>query len=181
MNDSINAVLDFWYDEENAKKWFKSSSKFDAKITQRFESLWQSAADNNLEEWEKSAEGCLALCIVLDQFPLNLFRGKNKSFQTEQQSIEVAKAAIEKGFDNDIDAQRVSFLYMPLMHSESALIHQQAVILFNQPGLEKNYDFELKHKAIIDRFGRYPHRNDILGRHSTPEELEFLSKPGSSF
>jgi len=175
MINSINKVLDFWYAKENAKKWFKSTPEFDSEIKNRFESLWQSAADKKLKFWEQSADGCLALCIVLDQFPLNMFRGENKSFQTESQSIQVARSAIEKSFDDEIDTQRVSFLYMPLMHSEDIQNQDLCVSCFEKRGLEDNLRFAQHHRGIIEEFGRFPHRNDVLDRESTPQEIDYLN------
>ena len=177
MNHSttINEVLNFWYAEKTAKKWFKSTPAFDDEIKDRFESLWQSAADNQLSKWEGSAEGCLALCIILDQFPLNMFRNDSKSFQTEYQSIQLAKGAINKGFDDEIDDQRVSFLYMPLMHSENLQVQDLCVACFEKRGLEDNLRFAKHHRGIIQEFGRFPHRNSILNRESTSEEIAYLN------
>ncbi len=111
-----------------------------------------------------------------------MYRDSPDAFAADSQAIELAKLAIEKGQDKEIkDPDQLAFLYMPLMHSESKEVHEMAVKLFKQPGLEQNYEFELKHKAIIDRFGRYPHRNQVLGRQSTPEEIEFLKEKDSSF
>lgn len=175
MNHSINAVLDFWYAKETTKKWFKATPEFDTEIRQRFESLWESAANDELESWQESADGCLALCILLDQFPLNMFRGENKSFQTEHQSIQIARAAIKNGFDDEIDTQRVSFLYMPLMHSEDLKDQDVGVACFEKRGLDDNLRFAKHHRGIIQEFGRFPHRNDVLGRNSTPEEIAYLN------
>jgi len=175
MNKEIYEVLDFWYDEQTAKKWFKSTPEFDTEIRLRFEFLWQSAADNKLKLWEESADGCLALCIVLDQFPLNMFRGENKSFQTEQQSIGIARVAIQKGFDDQIDSDRISFLYMPLMHSEDINDQELCVSRFEKHGLEDNLRFAKHHRGIIQEFGRFPHRNSLLGRESSPDEIAYLS------
>ncbi len=110
-----------------------------------------------------------------------MYRDKPKAFAQDTLALVLAQEAIRRKLDTELQASQKAFLYMPFMHSESAEIHDIAVFLFDQPGLEDNYNFELKHKAIIDRFGRYPHRNEILKRKSTPEELEFLSQPGSSF
>jgi len=110
-----------------------------------------------------------------------MFRDTPAAFITDTLALVLAQEAIRKKFDKELDNSKKAFLYMPFMHSESKEIHDIALFLFDQPGLEDNYNFEVKHKAIIDRFGRYPHRNDILGRESTAEELEFLSQPGSSF
>ncbi len=171
---SIQSILGFWYDQSNSKKWFNSTSIFDTEIKQRFEAVWQSAADHKLNEWLESAEGCLALCIVLDQFPLNMFRGEVKSFQTESQAIEIAKHAISKGFDDEIDKSKVSFLYMPLMHSEDLIDQDLCVACFTKRGLQDNVRFAKHHQGIIQEFGRFPHRNEILGRESTAEEIVYL-------
>jgi uncharacterized protein (DUF924 family) len=132
-------------------------------------------------ELSKNAKGALAEIIILDQFSRNIFRDTPIAFATDALALEAAKEAIANGFDKEIDAGYLSFLYMPFMHSESKEIHEIAVSLFNKPGMESSYEYELKHKAIIDRFGRYPHRNEILGRQSTLEEIEFLKEEGSSF
>ncbi|WP_260261091.1 DUF924 family protein [Vibrio intestinalis] len=174
-------VLDFWFKELESKDWFVASDDIDALITQRFTPLLQQAAAAELFTWRSSAKGRLAEIIVLDQFSRNVYRNSAKAFSQDPLALALAQEAIALGLDKSLSAIEKSFLYMPFMHSESALIHQQAVVLFNQPGLEHNYDFELKHKAIIDRFGRYPHRNQILGRESSAEEIEFLTQPGSSF
>lgn len=175
MNNSINDVLDFWYSDDTSKKWFKSTPEFDHEIKCRFENLWQLAAKNKLKSWEESANGCLALCIVLDQFPLNMFRGETRSFQTERQSIEVAKLAIENGYDNAIESQRVSFLYMPLMHSEELSDQDLSVACFEKRGLDDNLRFAQHHRGIIEEFGRFPHRNKLLNRRNSPEEIDYLN------
>lgn len=172
--EKIQDVLDFWYAEENSQKWFKSTPEFDNLIKQRFESLWELAASHKLQNWQQTAEGCLALCIVLDQFPLNMFRGDKKSFQTEAQSIDVANHAIREGLDNNIDTSKVSFLYMPLMHSETLADQELCVFCFEKRELADNLRFAKHHRDLIIEFGRFPHRNDMLGRKSTPEELAYL-------
>ena len=123
----------------------------------------------------------MAEIIVLDQFSRNIHRGTPQAFSSDPLALALAQEVVQQKLDKDLPLMMRSFTYMPYMHSESALIHQQAVQLFNQPGLETNYDFELKHKEIIDKYGRYPHRNAILGRESSPDELAFLQQPGSSF
>lgn len=176
-----NDVLSFWFSELEPKDWFVSSDEVDATIKSRFSALLASAAQCELSNWRTSAKGRLAEIIVLDQFSRNAHRNSAKAFSQDPLALALAQEAIALGLDKELSTTERSFLYMPFMHSESATIHQQAVELFNQPGLENNYDFELKHKVIIDRFGRYPHRNEILGRTSTAEEIEFLTQPGSSF
>jgi len=129
----------------------------------------------------QTAQGRLAEIIVLDQFARNLFRDQAQQFAADAMALVLAQEAIAQGFDQQLPAQQRLFMYMPYMHSESVLIHQRAVALFTALGLPDNLDFEYKHQAIIDRFGRYPHRNALLGRASTAEELAFLQQPNSSF
>lgn len=175
MNISIKDVLDFWYAEENVKKWFNSTAEFDLDIKQRFESVWELAAADKMYSWQQSPEGCLALCIVMDQFPLNMYRGEKKSFQTEAQSIVVAKAAISKGFDEAIETNKVSFLYMPLMHSEVLKDQDLGLNCFEKRDLQDNLRFAKHHRDLILKFGRFPHRNEVLNRESTPEEIAYLN------
>lgn len=183
MDQQVTAqdVLNFWFNELEPKDWFVSSESVDQTITERFSALLQSAAQCELSHWRDSAKGRLAEIIVLDQFSRNIYRNTAGAFSQDPLALALSQEAIALGKDKELSSTEQSFLYMPFMHSESATIHQHAVELFNKPGLENNYDFELKHKVIIDRFGRYPHRNEILGRESTPEEIEFLAQPGSSF
>ena len=168
-------VLNFWYTEPMKSSWFKSTPEVDALITENYEFLWQYAADYNLELWQDTPEGCLALCIILDQFPLNMFRNKALAFSTEQHAVDVCKHAIINDFDQQIDKSRLSFLYMPLMHSENIDDQDLCIERFAQAGLEDNERFAKHHRGIIEQFGRFPHRNETLGRESTPEEIEYLN------
>lgn len=174
-------VLDFWFTQLEPKQWFVKDLTLDKSIAEKFAGLYQQALQGELWQWRSSAEGCLAEIIILDQFSRNIYRDMPQTFAADPMALCLAQAAVANGFDQSLIGPRRAFLYMPYMHSESTAIHQQAVELFNQPGMEHNYDYELKHKAIIDRFGRYPHRNELLGRESTDEELAFLQEPGSSF
>lgn len=169
------AILDFWFSPEVSERWFDSTPDFDRRLRQDYEGLWQRARRGQLDHWRQSADGCLALVIVLDQFPLNMFRGEADSFATEAQSREVARAALERGFDRELPVERRAFVYMPFMHSEDPADQELSVELFAQPGLEKNYRFARHHRDIVARFGRFPHRNAVLGRESTPEEVEYLN------
>lgn len=174
-------VIEFWFDEIDPKQhWIKDTS-FDQLIADRFGTIHAAAAQGELFQWREHDQGRLAEIIVLDQFSRNIFRDQADAFSCDAQALVLAQEAIANGADQRLAASMRTFLYMPFMHSESLLIHEQAVKLFQQSGLEDNYQFELKHKEIIDRFGRYPHRNEILGRTSSPEELVFLTQPGSSF
>ncbi len=155
--------------------------RLDRLIADRFGEVHRQAAAGELFSWRSSPQGRLAEIIVLDQFSRNIFRGDARSFACDSEALVLAQEAIAQGHDLQLNLQEKSFLYMPFMHSESLLIHDQAVKLFTQKGLEYNLDFEFRHKRIIERFGRYPHRNAILGRISSPEEVEFLSGPDSGF
>ncbi len=174
-------ILKFWFEDSEPAQWWKKDANFDRIIIERFSALHRSATRCELFEWRKDARGRLAEVIVLDQFSRNMFRGSPLSFAHDALALALAQEAIAVGADKSLTPVERSFLYMPFMHSESMRIHEVAVELFRNNGIVSNFDYELKHKAIIDRFGRYPHRNGILGRESTPEEIEFLKQPGSSF
>lgn len=174
-------ILQFWFEEATPAQHFTRDAAFDAAIRARFADAHAAAARGELAAWRDDAEGRLAEIIVLDQFSRNLFRDDARAFASDGIALVLAQEAIRAGVDRELPVERRAFLYMPFMHSESALIHVEAERLFAQPGLENNHAFELKHKAIIDRFGRYPHRNAVLGRVSTAAEMEFLRQPGSSF
>ncbi|MDP2829848.1 MAG: DUF924 family protein [Sulfuricellaceae bacterium] len=174
-----SAILDFWYDEEMRNCWFSSTPVLDALIRDRFEEFWQRAAAGELDGWKNSAEACLALVILLDQMPLNMFRGKAESFKTEQQAVSVCKYALAQGFDSLLTVDRRAFLYMPLMHSEDTNDQDLSVSLFESAALADNLRFALHHRELIRKFGRFPHRNRILGRTSTPEEETYLASEGA--
>ncbi len=173
------SLIEFWFSEEASARWFKSTPEFDQQLIERYGKTWQAAKRRELNYWCDTTTGSLAMVILLDQLPLNMFRGEAKSFSTEAQSRDVARAAIGKGFDQELIAPRKSFLYMPFMHSENIDDHALSLELFDQPGLEDNLRFARHHYGIVERFGRFPHRNKILGRESTDAEIEYLnSKSG---
>ena len=174
-------VLTFWFSELEPPMWWKKTPSLDALIAERFGALHRQAVQNELFAWRGSAGGALAEVIVLDQFSRNIFRGRPEAFLYDPLAVALAQSAIEKKYDQALPPTERCFLYMPFMHSESPVIHAVAVRLFEQLGNPKNLDYELRHKAIIERFGRYPHRNEILGRESTEEELVFLKQPNSGF
>ena len=176
-----NDVLEFLFNELEPKQWFVKDRDLDAMIEARFSLLVEQARAGELFSWRVTPQGRLAEIILIDQFSRNIFRDKPESFSADPVARVLAQETIGAGADQRLDVQERAFLYMPFMHSESQAIHEQAVVLFDQPGLEYNLEFEYKHKAIVDRFGRYPHRNEILGRKSTEEEIAFLKAPGSSF
>lgn len=173
------SLIDFWFSAEASRYWFKSTDAFDQQLIDTYADTWQQAKRGELDHWQQTASGSLALVIVLDQFPLNMFRGSAKSFSTEVQSRVVAGSAIEKAYDRELVVKQRSFLYMPFMHSENLDDQAYSLELFNQPGLEDNFRFAKHHYGIIERFGRFPHRNKILGRESSQTEIEYLnSKQG---
>jgi uncharacterized protein (DUF924 family) len=175
------SILHFWFTELTAKQHFAKDAALDEAIRARFGDTLAAAARCELFAWRATPEGRLAEIIVLDQFSRNIYRDTPRAFAQDALALVLAQELVASGLDRSLpQAQRV-FAYMPTMHSESALVHAQAVLLFTQLGMQDNLNFELRHKAIIDRFGRYPHRNALLGRTSTPQELAFLSEPGSSF
>ena len=174
-------ILAFWFEEISSKQWFKQDSAFDALIKERFLTVHQSANTGELFTWRETESGRLAEIIVLDQFSRNIFRDDPKAFNSDKLALVLAQEAVRSGALEALDSKQQAFLIMPYMHSESSVIHEEAVKLFSRPGLEYNLEYEHKHKVIIDRFGRYPHRNTLLGRESTPEEEEFCMQPGSLF
>jgi uncharacterized protein (DUF924 family) len=178
---AYQAVIAFWFDEIEPKRWFGKDAGFDRIVTQRFAALHAQAACCELFAWRQAPQGRLAEILLLDQFSRNIFRDRPQAFAYDELALALAQEAVAQGADKSLSAKQRAFLYMPYMHSESALIHECAVELFKAPGLEDNYRFEIQHKAIIDRFGRYPHRNAILGRESTDEERAFIQSPGSGF
>jgi uncharacterized protein (DUF924 family) len=174
-------VLRFWFDEIKPAQWWSADPQFDLTVRNRFAQLHQAATRGELSAWRTHAGGRLAEVIVLDQFSRNMYRGTALAFAADPIALVLAQEAIAGGHDQSLAPDQRLFLYMPFMHSESALVHASAVPLFEALGLASNLAFELRHKAIIDRFGRYPHRNAALGRASTDEELRFLQEPGSHF
>lgn len=174
-------ILKFWFEEIQPAQWWKKDETFDALLVEQFSALHSRACSCELYEWREQPEGRLAEIIILDQFSRNMFRDTPRAFSTDAMSLTLSQEAVACGADQDLNPVQRSFLYMPYMHSESLQIHEIAVDLFDRNGLKNNLDFELRHKRIIERFGRYPHRNEILGRRSTAEEIEFLNQPGSSF
>ncbi|MEX1196519.1 MAG: DUF924 family protein [Pseudohongiellaceae bacterium] len=177
----IEDVLAFWFEEIEPKQWWKKDPAFDRLIAERFGALHASAAQCELFNWRETPRGRLAEILILDQFPRNIHRDTPVAFATDPLALALAQEAVAAAADQPLEPIQRSFLYMPFMHSESLKIHEMAEQLYRDNGLPDNLDFELRHKAIIERFGRYPHRNAILGRSSTEEEAAFLNEPGSSF
>ena len=181
MVPTADEVLRFWFEEATPAQWWKKDPAFDAVIAGRFSALHAQAVRCECHGWRATPQGRLAEILVLDQFSRNLHRDSAAAFATDPLALALAQEAVSAGADRALPVGQRRFIYMPYMHSESLAIHDLAVHLFDQPGLEDNLKFEHLHRDIIVRFGRYPHRNALLGRASTPEEEAFLRQPGSSF
>ncbi len=174
-------VYKFWFEDIDQKSWWSAEPTFDELIRQRFGDVLDCAALGELFSWRTEPRGRLAEVIVLDQFSRNVYRGTEQAFAQDPMALILSQAAVALGVHLALTPVERGFLFLPQMHSESRIVHAAAEALYREYALPNNYTFELKHKAIVDRFGRYPHRNAILGRQSTVEELEFLTQPGSSF
>jgi uncharacterized protein (DUF924 family) len=171
-----NEIIKFWFEECTPRQWFKKDNAFDATIREKFEEVYWQAMRGETEAWRKDPQGRLAEVIVLDQFGRNMFRGTPGAFAADALALSLTEEAVWAGDDKKLSGIQRQFLYMPYMHSESREVHKNAFWLFMSLPVSKwgGLVYEIQHKKIIDRFGRYPHRNAILGRTSTPEEVEFL-------
>lgn len=178
---SAKEVIRFWFEEIEPRQRFKKDLEFDQLINSKFGTLHKQANQGLLYAWRDHPLDALAEIIVLDQFSRNIYRDSPDAFASDTLALVLAQEAIRRKMDMELNDSQRAFMYMPFMHSESREIHEIALYLFDHPGLEDNFNFEVKHKKIIDRFDRYPHRNKVLGRKSTEEELEFLKQPGSGF
>lgn len=174
-------IIDFWFTEMEPGAWTRKIPELDEQMRQRFSEVHRQAVQGELWHWRGTDLGRLAEVIVLDQFSRNMYRDTPGAFAADALALVLAQEAIDGGVDQRLPVEQRLFLYMPFMHSESLVIHERALELFSAPGLEQNLGYEHRHRDILLRFGRYPHRNAILGRASTEEELAFLRQPGSSF
>lgn len=182
MNEAAVAdVLKFWFAELSEEQWFKVDPSVDEAIRSRFSGLYEAVAREIPADASGVPSVALATVIVLDQFPRNMFRGTPLAFATDPKALAVASDAVDLGIDALLTPQERVFLYLPFEHAEDGAAQAQSVALFEKLDEDNYLDYALRHKAIIDRFGRFPHRNAILGRTSTPEEIAFLKEPGSSF
>lgn len=181
MTAKYQDVIDFWFNELNPNQWYEKDSQLDLKMAERFIALHSSVVAGECSSWRNEPMGRLAEVLVIDQFSRNIYRDDAKSFIYDPMALVLAQEAIRGEYHKNLEPKYKQFLYMPYMHSESNMIHNSAMLLFSEPGLEESFDFELKHKSIIERFGRYPYRNQILGRTSTPEEIEFLKQADPLF
>lgn len=168
-------IIAFWFSERVRPMWFRSTAEFDEEVRERFLDTWQAAAAGELHRWRQSPAGALALVIILDQFPLHMFRGKAEGYSTSELALEVAADAIDRGLDSELEKTQLPFLYLPFMHSERLTDQDRSVALFESADLENNLRFARHHRELIRRFGRFPHRNAIIGRPSTAEELAYLN------
>lgn len=192
MPSEADRVLDFWFGPEDEpgygewrEAWFRKDEAFDDEVRERFGDLYEEAASGALDGWRDDARSCLALVILLDQFPRNMFRGDPRTHATDDKALEASKYAVDRALDRELPGFQRHFLYMPFMHSEDLEDQRRSVELFEiLAGVPDSTDvssYAVQHMEIVERFGRFPHRNEVLGRTSTPEEAEFLGQPGSSF
>lgn len=181
MQQDYHDILNFWFQESTKAERWQKNSEYDNMIRHRFLDLYIKAVAGELYQWREIPEGRLAEIILLDQFSRNMFRDTERAFTTDMLALALAQTAIQLNLDRIFPDEQLVYLYMPYMHSESKIIHEIAVVLFSKKGLEENLEYEIKHKTIIDQFGRYPHRNAILGRKSTPEEIAFLKTKNAYF
>ena len=188
----MNEVLDFWFGRSNSPefgkvqdKWFKKDVDFDTEVRSNFLGQYELAASGKLDSWQESPDNCLALILLLDQFPRNMFRETPQAFATDSKALAAAEYAVNHNFDSQLLTVQKWFIYLPFEHSENLEHQQNSVELFSrlqsEPDSQSVIDYAIRHLEIIERFGRFPHRNQILGRETTLEETEFLKLPGSGF
>ncbi|MBT3556410.1 MAG: DUF924 domain-containing protein [Rhodospirillales bacterium] len=184
----IDAMMAVWFGArdsaefgEQRKEWWGAFEDFDAAIRETLLPHVGSAARGDLDHWISDVDGGLVLIILLDQVPRNMFRGTAQAFATDTKAVEVARQYLDLGFDQLLLAAQRTFAYLPFEHSENIADQDYSVALFTELGDASNLDFAVRHQEVVERFGRFPHRNEFLGRTSTPEELQFLTQPNSSF
>ena len=177
----IEEVLEFWFEHLSPEDWFNGGDAVDQRIRDRFGELHVALLAEVPESWRASVRGTLAAVIVLDQFPRNIYRGTFRAFAADDAALALAREALARGFDRELPATERKFLYLPFQHSEDPAEQQRSLELFATLENDRDLSYAVRHKEIIDRFGRFPHRNEALGRVSTSEEIEFLKQPGSRF
>jgi uncharacterized protein (DUF924 family) len=195
IHPRANAILDFWFGDptlpnsdygQQRQVWFKKDVDFDATIRHQFLADYEQASQGQFDTWGQTPRSCLALILLLDQVPRNIFRGSSQSFATDPQALEVSRQGLALQWDRQLIPVERIFFYLPFEHSEDLADQNCSLRLFqslvqDHPELDTTLDYAKRHRAVIQQFGRFPHRNDILHRASTPEEQEFLKQPGSSF
>jgi uncharacterized protein (DUF924 family) len=183
MKDTKAEVLHFWFSEVQPQQWFQKNDDFDRLIRERFKVTYDMARDGLCDAWQEEPQGCVALCVVLDQFPRNMFRDSAEAFATDDKALLVAKNTVARGFDLLVSPEKRRFLYLPYEHSESLSDQKKSVELFGT--MKKDdplaYDYAQRHYKVIEQYGRFPHRNVALGRDNTPEEDAYLAQPGAGF
>jgi len=183
MKSAKDSILDFWFEQTQPAQWFQVSEEFDQAIKEQFEESYQLATDGVYDDWRNEADGALALVILMDQMPRNMFRDTPKAFATDGKALVVSKYAISKGLDQVLSAQKRRFIYLPFEHSENLNDQRRSVELFEAMKSDDplGYEYAVKHYDVIEKYGRFPHRNKILGRDNSPEEEEYLAQPGAGF
>ena len=181
MSTSPGDILKFWFEELTPARWWRADDALDRTILRRFAGCWEDAAAGRLDHWQDDALSCLALIIVLDQFSRNIHRGTPKAFAQDGKALAIAEHALARGFDRNVAPERRLFFYMPYEHAEDLAMQEKSVALFERLGKQEQTEYAIRHRDIVARFGRFPHRNAILGRKSSEEEEDFLAQPGSSF
>jgi len=178
MKDSKNDILEFWFHDTKPAQWFQENPAFDDLIRTRFGSDYELAAKGIFDGWMDSGDGCLALVILLDQFPRNMFRGRSVAFATDERAMDVTRHALEKRYDMILDPHRRAFLYMPFQHAEDLIDHDRSVALYALLKAKNPvyFDHAVRQRDTIVRFGRFPIRNAALGRQSTPQEAAYLTE-----
>ena len=176
-NSSPEELVDYWFSDDVAKHWFNSTKAFDDQLREKYLRVYEQASHGHLDHWRDTPLGSLALIILFDQIPLNIFRGQPRSFATEEHARRVASIAIKHAYDQQLSDKQKAFMYLPFMHSENLQDQNLSVELFEKAGLKENLRFARHHRSIIERFGRFPHRNAILNRKSTAEEITYLDSP----
>ncbi|MBO9499996.1 MAG: DUF924 domain-containing protein [Novosphingobium sp.] len=178
--DWVPAVLNFWLNEVGPQGWYDSNEEMDVRLTHMFRALWEAQKGKPASEFLADADTALAAIVLFDQFPRNMFRHEARAFATDPLALEIAKAAIERGYDQQFVEGAQSFFYLPFMHSENLADQDRCIALFDRPGFETNLKFAQLHRDLIARFGRFPHRNKALGRETRPEE-EAAVKEGADW
>lgn len=183
MRDTKSELLRFWFEELQPQQWFYQNAEVDEEIRSRFKTTYEMAANHLCDAWANDAHGALALIIVLDQFPRHMFRGTPMAFTSDKGALLIAKQSVRKGFDQVLDPVKRGFLYIPFQHSEELAEQKRSVELYGsmKDVNPTGYDYAVRHYEVIARFGRFPHRNKILGRVSSPEEEDYLAQPGAGF
>lgn len=180
-NPTPETIIDYWFADGMPPRWFKKDDAFDAELRERFADAYETAASGGYDSWRESAEGTIALVLLLDQIPRNIFRDTPKAFEADAKARELTQRALTYQLDQNLSILQRMFLYMPLMHSESLEEQEQGVQLFTDLGREENIRYAIAHRDVIAKYGRFPHRNAILGRTNTPEEEAYLAQPGTGF